>query len=257
MEQQIDQEVLNKKNTIFWNELCGPGLARILGLKDHFIESLKIFDAAYYGIYLYLLRYVKPHLLKNKKVLEIGLGLGILSQTIGEAGANYYGLDITEASVNMVNHRLRNSGLLEQAQKGNMLKCPFGDGYFDAVVSIGCFHHTGDIQRCFDETYRILKPGGRAVLMVYNKFSLRQWMARPKETLKELVAPCFIKQSLSDRYAQMYDADSSGAAAPEVILSSKSELLHMLRKFSKIELHKENSDSFGKIFSKSTSASRR
>lgn len=57
----------------------------------------------------------------------------------------------------------------------------------DYLVSIGCFHHTGDVQRCIDETYRVLKPGGRACIMVYNRFSCWQWVKWPATTFKALL----------------------------------------------------------------------
>ena len=49
-----------------------------------------------------------------------------------------------------------------QGRAGHMLECPLPDGSVDCVVSIGCFHHTGNLQRCIDETWRVLRPGGRA-----------------------------------------------------------------------------------------------
>ena len=41
--------------------------------------------------------------------------------------------------------------------------------WFDGVVSIGCLHHTGDIQGGLDEIHRVLKPNGRALIMLYNE----------------------------------------------------------------------------------------
>jgi SAM-dependent methyltransferase len=41
---------------------------------------------------------------------------------------------------------------------------PFADGAFEAVVSDQVLEHVaGSPQRCFDETYRVLRPGGLAV----------------------------------------------------------------------------------------------
>jgi len=171
----VAQKELDQKNAEFWNELCGTTFAQERGIKDHSDAPLKKFDEAYFAFYPYLLKHIKPELMRGQKVLEIGLGYGTVGQNLFEEGADYFGLDIAEGPVKMMNHRLRTKGYPEKAQQGSMLACPFKDETFDHVVSIGCFHHTGNIQKCFDETYRILKPGGRAMIMVYNKYSYRQW----------------------------------------------------------------------------------
>jgi ubiquinone/menaquinone biosynthesis C-methylase UbiE len=181
------QATIDEANASFWDELCGTGLATMLGIKDRSPESLRKFDDYYFGMYPYLLPLIKPERMAGKRVLEIGLGYGSLSQKLAEAGAKFHGLDIANNPVAMTNHRLKMAGLRGQAVTGSALEMPFPDEYFDYLVSIGCFHHTGNLQCCLDETFRVLKPGGSAVLMVYNRFSLRQWARWPEQTLKALV----------------------------------------------------------------------
>lgn len=238
LQQQIDQE-----NSAFWSELCGTGLATVLGLSDDYSPTaLAKFDQYYFDFYPYLLPYVKPEKLKQQKVLEIGLGYGTLGQAIATAGADYYGLDIATGPVKMMNHRLKLLGLPENAQQGSILNAPYPDNYFDAVVTIGCLHHTGNLQQSINEVYRILKPGGRAVIMVYNKFSLRQWKKHFLLTFKYWLFPASINAKLSANVRKKYDANAKGDAAPETVLSSIKELKQMLSAFSATQLHKENCD---------------
>ena len=245
--QAVAQKVLDKLNEEFWDELCGTGLARLVGITDNSPESLRKFDDAYYDLYPYLLPLVKPQSLKGKKVLEIGLGYGTLSQTLAESGCDYHGLDIAEGPVRMINHRLNYLKLPENARKGNILECPFEDDYFDVVVSIGCFHHTGNVQQCFDETYRVLKPGGRAVLMVYSKYSFRQWSNNFRKTLGSLFQEKIGLRKLSEKESYYYDHDSTGRVAPEVILTSIYQLKKMLNRYTQVNFYKQNSDSVMKI----------
>lgn len=185
---------LDEANARFWDELCGSNLARQLGIRDRAPESLHRFDEAYFAMYPYLLPLVRPERLAGRRVLEVGLGYGSLGQKLAAAAGSYTGLDIAAGPVEMMSHRLRLAGLPGRAVQGSALEMPFPDGHFDAVVAIGCFHHTGNLQRCLDETYRVLAPGGVALVMVYNKFSLRQWMQWPGPTaaafMDELFAPC-------------------------------------------------------------------
>jgi SAM-dependent methyltransferase len=152
------------QNAEFCNTLCGTGLAQMRGIEDASPASLKKFDDWYLDDYPYLLTHVPVHTMRDLDVPEIGLGYGILSQQIAVAGARYEGLEIAPGPVNMVRARLAQNGLSGGARQGNMLRCPLPDASFDCAVSIGCFDHTGDTQRCLNETWRVLRPG--AILIV-------------------------------------------------------------------------------------------
>ena len=52
---------------------------------------------------------------------------------------------------------------------------PFPDDRFDIVYSNGVLHHTPDTERAMAEAWRVLKPGGRAVIMLYCKSSCAYW----------------------------------------------------------------------------------
>ena len=236
---------LDEENRFFWDELCGSGLAAAIGLEDRSAQSLARFDEAYLGIYPYLLKRVPVHEMSGQRVLEVGLGFGTLGRKIVEAGADYSGLDISEGPVRMMNARLQMLGREPAAVQGSMLDCPFEDGSFDAVVSIGCFHHTGDTQRCFDETYRILRPGGRAYAMVYNAFSFRQWSRWPWETLRRMVEErraAVTRGVGGEEQRKAYDADSKGRGAPFTEFLSIRQLRKMLSRFSDSRFRKENCD---------------
>src|SRR5205085_12269324 len=52
----------------------------------------------------------------------------------------------------------------------------FPDATFDVVYSNGVLHHTPDTQRAIDEVHRVLRPGGVAKVMLYNKSSIYYWL---------------------------------------------------------------------------------
>ena len=120
---------------------------------------------------------------------------------------------------------------------------PFPDQSFDFVVSIGCMHHTGNVQCCFDETFRVLKPGGVAVLMVYNRFSWMRWRQVPWATFLALVRG---QQAglTSDGERAHYDSNTAGQAAPETALFSLGELKGMLRAFAQVTGTSRNANPF-------------
>ncbi len=232
---------IDRANADFWNELCGTTLARTLGIQDRSPESLRRFDEAYLGLYPYLLDYVQPHRMAGQTVLEVGLGYGTLGQRIAESGASYLGLDLAPGPVAMMNHRLRIHGLRGQAIRGSILACPVSSSSVDRVVAIGCFHHTGNVQRSIDETYRVLKPGGAATLMIYNQFSYRQWMRWPARTLRAwLSAAAGSAPRPTERQRGAYDSDIGGRAAPETAFVSVPTLRKMLQRFARFEISREN-----------------
>lgn len=236
-------DTISNRNAEFWNELCGSSIARHLGITDHSRRELERFDQYYFAFYPYLLHHVPTALMRGKKVMEVGLGYGTLGQKIAEDGADYLGLDIADGPVKMMNHRLEMLGLKGRAVLGNILDCPVESESLDWVVAIGCFHHTGDIQRCIDETYRVLKVGGEVSVMVYNRFSYRQWVLE-RETLSaklaDLGVPIGRPVAVSESMRKRYDTDSSGAAAPETRFSSIKELRRMFSRYSHVAFYREN-----------------
>jgi ubiquinone/menaquinone biosynthesis C-methylase UbiE len=52
---------------------------------------------------------------------------------------------------------------------------PFADATVDLVYSNGVIHHTPNTRRTVAEIFRVLKPGGRAIVMVYAENSLQYW----------------------------------------------------------------------------------
>ena len=238
---------VSEANRRFWDELCGSSLARSVGITDRTAASLAKFDEAYMELYPYLLQRVPVADFAGLRVLEVGLGYGTLGQKIAQSCRSYTGLDIAHGPVQMMRHRLGLAGIAGNAVQGSVLDAPFPDASFDRVVAIGCFHHTGDTQRCLDETWRLLRPGGIAYLMVYNRYSALQWQRWPGRTLAAALAEWGLGRwdtapTVGQRHA--YDRNSAGAAAPETQFFSTRQLRRMLGRFRRLELAKEN---FGNV----------
>lgn len=234
------------QNIVFWDELCGTHLAATLGIADNSPASLRKFDDWYFAYYPYLFEHIPFQQMAGRQVLEVGLGYGSVAQRIAEAGAQYHGLDIADGPVLMANHRLRQAGLSGIALRGSILAAPFADNIFDHVVAIGCLHHTGDMQRAIDECWRILRPGGSLIFMVYYAYSYRRCMQAPVQTLfyalQELAGrsgPLTISQTGA---RAKYDGNSRGEAAPHTDCLSTRSLRYLCRRFANVTSCTENID---------------
>ncbi len=69
-----------------------------------------------------------------------------------------------------------------KTQPGDIYDLPFKDNSFDALMMIRATHHFKEMQKVSDQLYRILKPGGIAVIEVANKRTLpkmfRYWFKK-------------------------------------------------------------------------------
>lgn len=108
---------------------------------------------------------------KGLRVLEIGCGLGTDGAQFAKAGAIYTGVDLTEAAVELAQKRFELFDLPGTFRTADAEQLDFPNESFDLVYSHGVLHHTPDTAGAIREVHRILKPGGRAVVMLYHRDS--------------------------------------------------------------------------------------
>jgi SAM-dependent methyltransferase len=108
---------------------------------------------------------------RGLKVLEIGCGLGTDGAQFAKAGADYTGIDLTEASIELAKKRFELDGLKGEFRVSDAEMLDFADETFDLVYSHGVLHHTPETGAAVREVHRVLKPGGRAMVMLYHRGS--------------------------------------------------------------------------------------
>lgn len=107
--------------------------------------------------------------LPGKKILEIGCGLGTDTRLMASLGANVISIDLSLGNVMLTNKGMMLSGYPPQAYIGDAEQLEFPENSFDAVYSFGVLHHTPNTGRAIEEIRRVLKPGGKAIIMLYHK----------------------------------------------------------------------------------------
>ncbi|HEX9545580.1 MAG TPA: class I SAM-dependent methyltransferase [Pyrinomonadaceae bacterium] len=108
---------------------------------------------------------------RGLKILEIGCGLGTDGAQFAKAGADYTGVDLTDAAVELARRRFELFDLPGKFQTADAEKLDFADESFDLVYSHGVLHHTPDTAKAIREIHRVLRPGGRAIVMLYHRNS--------------------------------------------------------------------------------------
>lgn len=108
-------------------------------------------------------------LIGEEKVLEVGCGRGFYLKTLKSVWPD---LDVTGVDVNqkyLDNAREFLRGLDVKLIKGDATRLPFKSQAFDRIIASEVLEHIPDDKKAISEMYRVLKPGGIAMITVPNK----------------------------------------------------------------------------------------
>jgi ubiquinone/menaquinone biosynthesis C-methylase UbiE len=111
-------------------------------------------------------------------VLEVGCGVGLDSMQMARHGLRVTAVDLTVVGPATATRRAEANKADAAYLCADAEGLPFADATFDYVYSFGVMHHAPDTQKCIDETYRVLRPGGEALIMLYHRHSLNELVHR-------------------------------------------------------------------------------
>lgn len=106
-------------------------------------------------------------LVRDRQVLDLGCGSGEVALGLRSRGALPVAIDLTAAATTRVRQRVPDVPVCQ----ADALALPFADASFDHVVSIGVLHHTPDWRRGLAEAARVVRPGGRVVILLYRRWT--------------------------------------------------------------------------------------
>ena len=198
---------------------------------------------------------------RGLKVLEIGCGIGTDGAQFAKAGADYTGIDLTAAAIELARKRFALSNLKGEFRVSDAEDLDFDNESFDLVYSHGVLHHTPDIEAAVREIHRVLKPGGRAIVMLYHRGSynyrigirvlrragagllksesgiklVHRLTGEPVDSLREHAASL---RSVNGNFsaAELLNQSTDGAGNPLVRVYSRSEARKLFRDFRQVEL---------------------
>ena len=198
---------------------------------------------------------------RGKKVLEIGCGLGTDGAQFALAGADYTGIDLTDAAVDLARRRFDLFNLPGAFRTADAENLDFPNESFDVVYSHGVLHHTPDTVRAVQEVHRVLRPGGRAVVMLYHRDSynyrinisllrragahLLRWNSgvkfvhlltgEPEDSLHEHAVRLKAERAYLNS-EEFLSQNTDGAGNPLARVYSRGQARELFRDFSQVEL---------------------
>jgi SAM-dependent methyltransferase len=202
-----DQESLKAHVRSFWNARpCGTQFTRLgWGTPDFFADV----ERMRYATHPFLREVAEFDAFAGKQLLEVGCGLGTDLIQFARAGAHVTGVDLTPRSIELVTRRFSLEGLPVDARVADAEALPFADGTFDVVYSFGVLHHTPNTQRAIDEVHRVLKPNGRAIVMLYHLRSLRVVVGSALHGVRQLIRRDPRWGSTIEDWVRVYDGDDN------------------------------------------------
>ena len=103
------------------------------------------------------------HVESGTRLLDVCTGPGMLAQAATKIGANVSCLDFSEEALTIARRNVPGATF----HQGDAQDLPFDENSFDSVVCGFGIIHVPDPRRAIEEMYRILKPGGRVAISVW------------------------------------------------------------------------------------------
>lgn len=105
----------------------------------------------------------------NRKVLDFACGTGWTSEWLNKLGYDVYGFDIDEAAIDSGRKRAELDVRIDPARLhfsiANRHRIEFPHETFGHILCFDSLHHMADYEKVFQEMYRVLCSGGRAIFV--------------------------------------------------------------------------------------------
>lgn len=182
----------------YWNDRIHD-----LEMTTHPVGSLEFFDDLdeyRFDKLRYLPQVVDFEGYRGRRLLEVGCGIGTDLVRFARGGARVTGIDLSETAVRLArsNLSLHVRGRFDLLI-GDGQSMPFPDASFDVVYAHGVLQYTEDAGAMVAECHRVLRPGGEAIFMVYNRVSWLNALSKVmKVPLEHEDAPVLKKYSIPE-----------------------------------------------------------
>jgi SAM-dependent methyltransferase len=181
----------------YWNERIHD-----LEMTSHPVGSREFFadlDEYRFDKLRYLPQLVDFAAYRGRQVLEVGCGIGTDLARFAAGGAQVTGVDLAQTAIDLAIENFAQRGLAGNLRVADGEALPFPDASFDLVYGHGVLQYAAAPDRIVAEAHRVLRPGGEAIFMVYNRVSWLNGLSKVmKVALEHEDAPVLRKYSIGE-----------------------------------------------------------
>lgn len=209
----MESKELTNRIRDYWNERIHD-----LEIVKHPVGTLGFFndlDEYRFDKLRYLPKVLNFSRFEGKRLLEIGCGAGVDLVRFVQAGSQACGVDLSNTAVDLAKKNMKLRGLKADLRVMDGEALEFPDASFDVVYAHGVIQYTARAQKMIDEAFRVLKPGGEFIGMVYNRKGWLNVMSKVfKVELEHEDAPVLDMYTIAE-FKRMLSAFSRIRIVPE------------------------------------------
>ncbi|WP_018952564.1 bifunctional 2-polyprenyl-6-hydroxyphenol methylase/3-demethylubiquinol 3-O-methyltransferase UbiG [Thioalkalivibrio sulfidiphilus] len=109
------------------------------------------------------------HPLEGLKVLDIGCGGGILSESMARLGADVHGIDVTPRNIAVASLHARGQGLSLRYEAVSAEELAERGEQYDLVLNMEVVEHVADLPGFMAACNRLVRPGGYGFIATINR----------------------------------------------------------------------------------------
>jgi len=125
--------------------------------------------------------YIEP----GNRVLEVAPGPGYFAIELAKLGDyQITGLDISKTFVEIARANAADAGVRVDFRQGNASSMPFGGESFHFLLCRAAFKNFGEPRRALEEMYRVLEPGGQALIIDLRRDATNESIAQAVDAMR-------------------------------------------------------------------------
>lgn len=150
----------------------------------------------------------QPQPLHGIRMLDVGCGGGILSESMGRLGAQVHGIDVVDKNIAVARHHARNSSFQVRYDTMTASDLAKQRATYDVVLNMEVVEHVPDAPSFIGDCARLVRPGGVMALATINRTFLSWlfaivgaeyvlgWLPRGTHRWRQFVTPAELNRFL-------------------------------------------------------------
>ncbi len=169
------------ENSLEYTKMLDKGYSKYAKLYDVAVKQLPVWKT--------WIKTVIPHI-EGNRVLEVSFGTGYLLMHYADKYETY-GIDYNREMVEVARKNLFSKGIKSTLQKANVEELPFSKNYFDTIVNTMSFTGYPNGKQAMSEFFRVLKEGGKLLIVDFgypsNRNRFGYWLTKLMESVGDTI----------------------------------------------------------------------